>query len=115
MTDNTAFLSVAPAVSAGVALITFLFSVGTAFLNERRESNRRDWERLQEVAQILHRGGQTGLWAQKLAAQELAGLKTKRSQALLLAREALTYWETKGDADNGLLSELRTVINELSK
>src|ERR1700751_5562479 len=105
--DLQTLLSIAPAVSAVVALIAFLFSVWNTFLSARRESNRRDWERLQALAQILHQGPQAGVWAQTLAVQELGGLKTKKIQALLLAKEALTFWETTGVGIDfpGLLSE----------
>jgi hypothetical protein len=64
--DLQTLISIAPAVSAGVALIAFLFSVGYTFRSRRRESNRRDWERLQDLAQILYQGNQAGLWAQIL-------------------------------------------------
>ena len=107
-------LSVAPALSAVIALFAFVFSVWNTSLNAKRESNRRDWERLQALAQILHKGVEVGAWAQMLSVQELGGLKTKKVQALLLAKEALTYWETKGAASSALLSELRKVIDKLS-
>jgi hypothetical protein len=105
-------LSIAATVSAVVALIAFVFSVWNTFLSARRESNRRDWERLQALAQILHTGT-TGAWAQRLAVQELGSLKTKKVQALLLAREALTYCETTRQA-SPVLSDLRKLIDELS-
>jgi hypothetical protein len=54
--DLQTLLSIAPTVSAIVALIAFLFSVWNTFLSVQRESNRRDWERLQALAQILHKG-----------------------------------------------------------
>lgn len=114
MPDTQTLLPIAATVSAVVALIAFVFSVWNTFLSARRESNRRDWERLQALAQILHRGTEAGAWAQILAVKELAGLKTKNVQALLLAKEALTYWETKGVGSTGLLSELRKVIDKLS-
>lgn len=115
MPDTQTLLPIAATVSAVVALITFVFSVWNTFLSARRESNRRDWERLQALAQILHRGTEAGAWAQELAVQELAGLKTKKVQALLLAKGALTYWETKGVGSNALLSELRNIIGKLSE
>ena len=108
-------LSIAPTISAIVALFAFIFSVCNNFLSRRRESSRRDWERLQALSQVLHRGNEAGLWAQMLAIQELEGLTTKRVQALLLAKEALTYWETKGNGSPALSSELRKVIDKLSK
>jgi hypothetical protein len=114
MPDTQTLLSIAPAVSAVVALFAFIFSVWNTFRERRRESNRRDWERLQALAQILHRGPEAGAWAQKLAARELSGLKTKKVEALLLAKEALTYWETKGIVSPDLQSELRKVIDRLS-
>lgn len=84
-------LLIAPTVSAVVAVCAFMFAVWNTFLSGRREASRRDWERLQALAQIMHRGSEVGEWAQTLAVQELAGLKTKRVQALLLAKGALTY------------------------
>jgi hypothetical protein len=114
MPDTPTLLPIAATVSAGVALIAFVFSVWNTFLSARRESNRRDWERLQALAQILHQGAEAGAWAQILAARELGDLKTKRVQVLLLARQALTYWETTGTGSSALLSELRQVIDKLS-
>jgi hypothetical protein len=111
-----AWTSIATAVSAVVALFTFLFAVWNTFQSARRESNRRDWERLQALAQVLHQGPQAGEWAQKLAIRELADLKTKKVQALLLAEGALTYWESRqAEVPSGLLAELRKVIDELSE
>jgi hypothetical protein len=111
MPDTQTLLSIAPAVSAIIALFAFIFAVWNTL---RRESNRRDWERLQALAQILHQGPDAGIWAQKLAARELAGLKTKKSEALLLAQEALIYWEANGPSHPELQSELRESIYRLS-
>jgi hypothetical protein len=83
--DLQTLLSIAPTVSAIVALIAFLFSVWNTFLSVQRESNRRDWERLQALAQILHKGTEASAWPRFLAVRELGDLKTKRVQALLLA------------------------------
>jgi hypothetical protein len=116
MLNTQTLLSIAPAVSAVVALFAFIFSVWTSFRERRRESGRRDWERLQALAQILHKGPEAGPWAQKLAARELSGLKTKKVEALLLANEALTYWDTTKDAASPeLQAELRQVVDKLSK
>jgi len=115
MPDIQTLILYAPTVSAVVALLAFIFSVWNTFRDRRRESNRRDWERLQALAQILHQGPAAGLWAQKLAAHELATLKTKRDEALLLANEAHTYWETiKDPISLALLPELRETIYRLS-
>ena len=84
-------------------------------MRQRRESNRRDWERLQALAQVLHRGTEAGEWAQLLAVQELVNLKRRRIEALLLANNALTYWETKNMASPALRSELPKTIEKLSK
>jgi hypothetical protein len=74
----------------------------------------RNWERLQALAQVLHKGPDAGLWAQKLAVRELASLKTY--EALQLAQEVLTHWETLIKEGHGLsptlLAELQNVINE---
>ena len=108
-------LLVAPTISAVVALFAFLFSVGNTSLSRRNESNRRDWERLQALAQILYKGGEVGTWAQRLAVRELAGLKTRKTEALLLVTEALSYWEMKPETQPALISELRRVKDNLSR
>jgi hypothetical protein len=110
----SAFLAAAPALSAVIALVTFVVGTVIALTNAKRESDRRDWERLQALTQVLHSGHSTGLWAQKLAIQELAKLKTKKIQALILLRDALAFWEAAGTASHDLLNELRTAIAKLS-
>jgi hypothetical protein len=106
-------LSVAPILSTVVALAAFLFAVWDGFVNRRRESNRRDWERLQALAQVLHQGPQVGLWAQKLAVQELERLTTKRQQVLLLSKEVLDFWGKNPSFDESLKAELQRLFNSL--
>lgn len=49
---------------------------GVVMWSERREGQ---WRRLHELATILYnKDGQSGLWAQILAAQELKRLRTRR-------------------------------------
>ena len=115
MPDIQKLLSIAPSVSAVVALFTFIFYVWNTVREQRRESDRRDWERLQTLAQIMHKGPEAGAWAQTLAVRELAALKTKKFDTLLLAKEALTYCEMTNAASPALLAELRKVIDKLSR
>ena len=111
----TTLTTFAPAVSAAIALVAFLFSVSDGFWSRRRESNRRDWERLQALAQVLHQGVGAGLWAQKLAIQELGQLKTKQTQALLLSKEVMSWWNKESSVDPTIKADLQTLITELSK
>src|SRR4051794_32602578 len=115
MPDTQMLLAIAAIVSAVIALITLVFSVCNNFLSTRRESNRRDWERFQALAQILHKGPEAGVWAQIAAVEELAGLKTRKVQVLLLAKEALTYWrERKDPSSSDLRLALQKLIDKLS-
>ena len=110
-----AILLLAPPASVVIALIAFLFLVWNGWRNKREEGSRRDWERLQQLAQIMHNGTDTGVWAQKLAVRELSQLTSKRREALLLAREALDYWQRSGNTGSLVLEEeLREVIRKLS-
>ena len=110
-------LPLAPSISAIVAVTAFLFQVVNGLRVSRRESTRRDWERLQSLTQVLHNHeGKAGGWAQRLAIQELAELTTKKTAALLLAREALSYWEDPSHAGHDWLkAELRGLIEKLSR
>ena len=110
------FIIYAPAISAVVATCAFLFTAWLGLRNARRESIRRDWERLQAIAQVMHDGVRNGLWAQKLAVQELTELSTRKTEALLLARQALTLWEVNNDPIHlDMCAELRTLILRLSR
>ena len=108
-------LLLAPSASAVVALVAFLFSVWNGWRITRREGSRRDWERLQQLAQVLHDGVGKGEWAQKLAVRELSQLRSKRAQAVLLATDALSRWDNPETAASpAMLAELREVIRKLS-
>ena len=108
-------LLLAPSASAVVALLAFLFSVWNGAKDKRDEGSRRDWERLQQLAQILHNGTSAGVWAQKLAVEELSQLTSKKTQALLLANEALEFWQNTGSPGSQILEDkLHEVILKLS-
>ena len=110
------FIAYAPAVSAVVATCAFVFAAWLGLWNARRESSRRDWERLQAIAQVMHDGQRKGLWAQRLAVQELRQLKTRRVEVLLLAQEALSAWAEKGDPLHlDLCAELRALIHQFPR
>jgi len=124
MPDIQTLLSIAPSVSAIVAVLTFIVYVGNTIREQRRafrelrsEANRRDWERLSALAQILHnKGDKAGLWAQTLAVRELGSLETKKDDVLVLATEAVNFWDANKDtAAPALQSQLRTVIENLRR
>lgn len=103
----------ATAISAVVGLLAFCVAAYNRVVDGKKESERRDWERLQALAQVLHDGEGAGEWAQKLAIQELLSLRTKRVHALRLCREALDFWEGKGTRSS-VLAELRIAVVKLS-
>ncbi len=69
--------------------------------NQRREG---EWKRLHELAAILYnKDGESGLWSQVLAVEELKRLRTRRKEVLELAHAAAIQFsslpqtpETKG-------------------
>lgn len=104
----------APVISAAVATVAFVFQASYSVYSRKREAERRDWERLQALAQVLFNGAKYGLWAQKLAVQELAQLKTKREQVLLLCKETLDFWKMNpGHQD--LSIELQRLFDRLRR
>lgn len=104
------WVTLAPVASAITATIAFVWQVTNSVITRNRESNRRDWERLQILAQILHQGPEKGLWAQRIAIKELAQLKTKKQQALLLSRDVLDFWNK---SDNIISPELKSELQRV--
>ena len=103
------------AAAALIALIAFVFSVWSTHQSAVRESNRRDWERLQALAQVLYGGATYGEWAQRLAIQELYALSTRRHEVLELAKDALIFWDGKQGVSPAVLLELRSLVANLQR
>jgi hypothetical protein len=77
--------------------------------SQRREG---EWRRLHELATILfNRDGQSGVWNQILAAQELKRLKTRSKEAKILAKSAADHFASLSPSQvpRQLIDELRAL------
>ncbi len=80
---------------------------GAVMWNQRREG---EWKRLHELAAILYnKDGESGLWSQVLAVEELKRLRTRRKEVLELAHAAAIQFSSlpQTPETKGLINKLR--------
>jgi hypothetical protein len=62
------------------------------------ENKRAEWRRVEELINIVYRGTVHGLWAQKLAVDELMTLKGCHAEIVPILREASDFFRAGGGA-----------------
>ena len=79
-------------LAAAVPLLIWATS-GAFSVHTKLGANRRaDWLRINELIQILYKGVDYGLWAQMLAATELASFKKQRAALIPIMKSAVIYF-----------------------
>ena len=68
------------------------------------ENNRAQWKRIEELMQIIHHGADTGLWAQKLAVEELLTIPGHRHRIMRVLSEAAAHFRAAGP-NGGLFAD----------
>ena len=71
-----------------------------------RENARAEWRRMEELVQIVHHGSAKGLWAQKLAVEELLTLKQHHERTRRILREASEYFRSTDAVDSRLADHI---------
>jgi hypothetical protein len=100
------------------ALLTVLVSIivatasGVWAVFVRAQGNRRlEWKRIEELIQILHNGAITGLWAQKLAIDELVTIRRRRREIRTALRDASSFFRDMGPAGASLAQHIDDKLN----
>jgi hypothetical protein len=78
-------------------LITAAVSAAWSVLVRSRENSRAEWRRLEELVQIVHHGTDRGIWAQKLAVDEMLSLRRRKPQVQEVLRDAARHFRATGE------------------
>ena len=81
-------------ITIASTLLVATVSGGWAVWVRSQENTRAEWRRIEELVQIVYNGASKGLWAQKLAVDELVSLKRRRDEILPILREASNYFRS---------------------
>jgi hypothetical protein len=83
-----------------------------------QENQRAEWRRIQELTRVVYDGQTHGVWAQKLAVDELLTLARRRSEIITFLNEARRWFfnrRTEQGVDlAGYISDRLRKLNALS-
>lgn len=69
-----------------------------------QENQRAEWKRMEELIEIIYNGHTKGIWAQKIAVDELTSLSGRRHNIRLVLRDAEQYFRN-GSASGVALAD----------
>lgn len=75
-----------------------------------QENKRAEWRRIEELIQIVYNGSTKGLWAQKLAVDELVSLKRRRENIARVLSDAEQYFRRAAPNGNVLADHISEAL-----
>ena len=99
-------------VAAAVPLLVWAVSGAFSVYTRLGENRRADWLRINELIQILYRGGDHGLWAQMLAVTELRSFGAqRRTLKPILAAAAIFFRNVVTDSSKSLADHIEQTFD----
>ena len=83
----------------------------SAFVRSQ-ENGRAEWRRIEELVQIVHHGSIRGLWAQKLAVEELLSLKRDHERIRRTLKEMSAHFRTTGGSGSKLADHIDGLLED---